>query len=165
MTAEIIPGSLVEHIMSGPCICCGATNYPLSMGGSGICPACDCGRFNGLALATHNAKLAARITSLEGELEEVRDRNRRLKEANDSEHRRLVASKNRQRERAIRAEQKNRELVSALSTFKQRASVEEMGPVFWHTLDWMGVPLSSEQADHLATALHAHLFPSEKNNG
>ena len=28
---------------SGPCIKCGKKNYPLSMGGSGICPSCDCG--------------------------------------------------------------------------------------------------------------------------
>lgn len=27
----------------GPCIKCGKKGYPLSMGGSGICPACDCG--------------------------------------------------------------------------------------------------------------------------
>jgi len=27
----------------GPCTVCGKTNYPLSMGGPGICPSCDCG--------------------------------------------------------------------------------------------------------------------------
>lgn len=27
----------------GPCIVCGKTNYPNSMGGPGICPSCDCG--------------------------------------------------------------------------------------------------------------------------
>ena len=27
----------------GPCVMCGATDYPLSMGGPSICPACDCG--------------------------------------------------------------------------------------------------------------------------
>jgi len=27
----------------GPCTVCGKTNYPNSMGGPGICPACDCG--------------------------------------------------------------------------------------------------------------------------
>jgi len=27
----------------GPCILCGTTNYPMSMGGPTICPACDCG--------------------------------------------------------------------------------------------------------------------------
>lgn len=25
----------------GPCVGCGATNYPLSMGGPSVCPACD----------------------------------------------------------------------------------------------------------------------------
>ena len=29
--------------MPGPCVVCGKTNYPLSMGGPSICPACDCG--------------------------------------------------------------------------------------------------------------------------
>lgn len=28
---------------SGPCIVCGETDYPLSMGGPSICPSCDCG--------------------------------------------------------------------------------------------------------------------------
>ena len=27
----------------GPCVLCGATNYPLSCGGPSICPSCDCG--------------------------------------------------------------------------------------------------------------------------
>src|SRR5882672_5428024 len=27
----------------GPCQVCGCRNYPLSYGGTGICPACDCG--------------------------------------------------------------------------------------------------------------------------
>ena len=31
------------QIQSGPCIVCGRTDYPLSCGGSAICPACDCG--------------------------------------------------------------------------------------------------------------------------
>ena len=26
----------------GPCVGCGATGYPISMGGPSICPACDC---------------------------------------------------------------------------------------------------------------------------
>lgn len=29
--------------VAGPCCVCGATNYPLSIGGPSICPACDCG--------------------------------------------------------------------------------------------------------------------------
>ncbi len=28
---------------AGPCVVCGRTNYPLSMGGPTICPSCDCG--------------------------------------------------------------------------------------------------------------------------
>ena len=28
---------------TGPCIVCGRTNYAKSMGGSAICPSCDCG--------------------------------------------------------------------------------------------------------------------------
>ena len=28
---------------AGPCVACGATNYPMSMGGPTICPPCDCG--------------------------------------------------------------------------------------------------------------------------
>jgi len=28
----------------GPCMKCGIKGYPLSMGGTAICPACDCGR-------------------------------------------------------------------------------------------------------------------------
>lgn len=31
------------QIQSGPCEMCGDTNYALSTGGPGICPACDCG--------------------------------------------------------------------------------------------------------------------------
>jgi hypothetical protein len=27
----------------GPCVMCGKTNYPLSMGGPSVCPMCDCG--------------------------------------------------------------------------------------------------------------------------
>lgn len=30
-------------LQPGPCIICGATDYPLSMGGPTICPPCDCG--------------------------------------------------------------------------------------------------------------------------
>jgi len=30
----------------GPCYMCGATNYPMSLGGPYICPSCDCGNFN-----------------------------------------------------------------------------------------------------------------------
>lgn len=30
------------YIQPGPCVGCGATGYPLSMGGPTICAACDC---------------------------------------------------------------------------------------------------------------------------
>jgi hypothetical protein len=33
----------VQKLQPGPCIVCGLTDYPLSMGGPEICPACDCG--------------------------------------------------------------------------------------------------------------------------
>jgi hypothetical protein len=33
------------QLQGGPCVICGLTNYPLSMGGPTICPSCDCGDF------------------------------------------------------------------------------------------------------------------------
>ena len=30
-------------LQAGPCVVCGRTGYPLSMGGPSICPPCDCG--------------------------------------------------------------------------------------------------------------------------
>lgn len=45
--------------LSGPCIVCGKTNYPLSMGGPDICPMCDCGNvvmiFGGMLVDTDMA--------------------------------------------------------------------------------------------------------------
>jgi hypothetical protein len=35
--------SLKADLQVGPCVVCGRVNYPLSMGGPQICPACDCG--------------------------------------------------------------------------------------------------------------------------
>jgi len=32
-------------LQPGPCTVCGLTNYPLSVGGPSICPACDCGNY------------------------------------------------------------------------------------------------------------------------
>jgi hypothetical protein len=55
--------------MPGPCVICGATNYALSMGGPSLCPACDCGHFNGHALAVHNAKLSAQLQAAEARAE------------------------------------------------------------------------------------------------
>ena len=58
------------QIQSGPCLACGATDYPLSMGGPGICPACDCyppekrvGQ-----LAAENRQLRAEVAELKKRL-------------------------------------------------------------------------------------------------
>lgn len=32
-----------SNLVKGPCVVCGLTDYPLSMGGANICPSCDCG--------------------------------------------------------------------------------------------------------------------------
>jgi hypothetical protein len=115
------------------------------------------------------AELAARITSLEGELEEARKLAETQRDAFRAEDRKLwfalgddvrgnaayvldgvrwmVNDRAEQRQRAQAAE-------STLSTFKQRASAEEMARVInggrWST------------TRDLASALHAKLFPSEK---
>lgn len=39
-------------IQAGPCCLCGDANYELSLGGPGICPACDAGNFHDEAIAT-----------------------------------------------------------------------------------------------------------------
>jgi hypothetical protein len=60
--------------MPGPCVICGATDYPLSMGGPTICPSCDCGDF-GIAKvqrqAAEIARLQRRVVTLEGMLGEA----------------------------------------------------------------------------------------------
>ena len=33
----------IDAVQPGPCVVCGGTNYPLSMGGPSLCPACDTG--------------------------------------------------------------------------------------------------------------------------
>lgn len=53
------------------------------------------------------------------EVDRLAERNRRLKEANDAEHRRLVASKDKQRQRAIRAEQKLRDVVKGDAVIRE----------------------------------------------
>lgn len=58
----------------GPCIICGRENYPLSMGGESICPACDCGHVDH---TWHNA----RIESLESDLAAEREKVRKLRGA------------------------------------------------------------------------------------
>lgn len=59
----------------GPCVSCGAINYELSMGGSGICPSCDCG------IDPKVTKLQAENTTLKAELEQAKQREARLREA------------------------------------------------------------------------------------
>lgn len=40
-----------DNVMPGPCVLCGTTDYPLSVGGPSVCPACDCGNFDDVPLA------------------------------------------------------------------------------------------------------------------
>ena len=51
----------------GPCVSCGATSYPLSMGGPSICPACDCmpPERRVRQLAEENRRLRERVAELE----------------------------------------------------------------------------------------------------
>lgn len=81
----------MNEIMSGPCVCCGATGYALSMGGPSICPACDCGRFGGTVLAIHNAKLTAELQASEARALSLEAEKGRLREAL-VEYRRLHGS-------------------------------------------------------------------------
>lgn len=55
------------YIQRGPCLGCGAENYPLSMGGPGICPACDCTppERRVRQLAEENRILRERVAELE----------------------------------------------------------------------------------------------------
>jgi hypothetical protein len=46
-----------EAIYSGPCSICGDTNYPLSMGGSSICPSCDCGDYGITKVQRQNKRI------------------------------------------------------------------------------------------------------------
>lgn len=47
----------------GPCVICGDRNYPLSLGGSTICPSCDCG------IDPKVRKLETELTTLRAEVE------------------------------------------------------------------------------------------------
>ena len=69
MSAER-PAAIDWQIQPGPCVACGATDYPLSMGGPDICPACDCyppekrvGQ-----LAAENRQLRAEVADLKKRL-------------------------------------------------------------------------------------------------
>lgn len=55
--------------VSGPCIVCGLRDYPLSMGGPGICPACDCGHSGPKVVET----LKRRIQELETEVAKLKE--------------------------------------------------------------------------------------------
>ena len=61
------------QIQSGPCVMCGATDYPLSYGGSAVCPACDCGHPNAQMVALRNEALTRRVRELEAALAAVGD--------------------------------------------------------------------------------------------
>lgn len=54
-------------VQPGPCGGCGAENYGLSMGGPGICPACDClpPERRVKQLAEENRMLRQRVAELE----------------------------------------------------------------------------------------------------
>src|SRR5512140_1886133 len=73
---------------NGPCVVCGATNYPLSLGGPDICPSCDCGPPNpkqvrelgeaynklfaeSMQTASDNSDLRTRLTEVECRLGEA----------------------------------------------------------------------------------------------
>lgn len=56
-------------IKNGPCVMCGEDDYPLSFGGPGICPACDCGTPPEVTkLRRENQILKKRISELENPL-------------------------------------------------------------------------------------------------
>jgi hypothetical protein len=61
----------------GPCNICGATNYPSSLGGSYICPSCDCGNFN-----KKDDKMGDHFSCQKGKFEqrERLDRNKHMKD-------------------------------------------------------------------------------------
>lgn len=67
------------------------------------------------------------LLNAEAELERAKDRNRRLKQANDKEHDRLAASKDKQHRRAIRAEQRLREHTATAEAALKSAQAEMAG--------------------------------------
>jgi hypothetical protein len=60
---------------------CGATNYALSLGGPGICPNCDCGTFNGPAMAQKYVDARERIAVYQQRIAALEAENVRLREA------------------------------------------------------------------------------------
>ena len=63
----------------GPCVLCGVTDYPLSMGGPGICPTCDCGVPPGETKLRRQH--AAKLHVVEAERDALRAENAVLREA------------------------------------------------------------------------------------
>jgi len=61
---------------NGPCIVCGDTNYPLSMGGPGICPSCDCG------IPPQTKKLRRELSDAQIKIGELEAEIQRLKSPN-----------------------------------------------------------------------------------
>jgi hypothetical protein len=53
---------------AGPCIICGLRDYPLSMGGPTICPACDCGH-NGPTLIAAQKRRIEELEALVAKLQ------------------------------------------------------------------------------------------------
>jgi hypothetical protein len=66
--------------MKGPCVVCGAVDYPLSMGGANICPNCDCGddpfaktkAALGKFVAVHDEALKAVIEEKDAEIQRLK---------------------------------------------------------------------------------------------
>lgn len=68
---DMTPEQYIAHygpVQAGPCAGCGAEGYNLSMGGPGICPACDSQppERRVRQLADENRVLRQRIAELEG---------------------------------------------------------------------------------------------------
>lgn len=59
-------------IQNGPCVVCGKENYPLSVGGPSICPACDCG-----------VELKIRLKTCREQIKQFQAENENLKEILD----------------------------------------------------------------------------------
>jgi hypothetical protein len=81
------------NLMPGPCCICGEHNYPLSAGGSTICPACDCGNFGIERIkrqAARYKKLEADYKGLEADYlrrhKDACDRFERIKELEGTLH-------------------------------------------------------------------------------
>jgi hypothetical protein len=74
-----------EHVdlMSGPCISCGATNYPPSVGGATICPSCDCSPPSRRQIREMREGAMTEIQRLNDALREARTEIERLQASNE----------------------------------------------------------------------------------